>query len=220
LTIYHCLVKVESCVHSVIFWSDKNKTDTEARRTPDTAPASGPSQADTSSLETPKVEIDATETEEKAEVHPLEASTFDNPALVHLLTNAGLLERLIKAWSNPSVPPTVAYMGHVTRISNDLVTACGTGTPISTAGTPLPSCHSRTLLLQLVAKLPEETQETWNSIVSGKLAETNKMNEIKPATDEKRIMSSDDEDSDFRDIQFPQDSVLEKVMINGVYLIS
>ena len=39
------------------------------------------------------------------------------------------------------------------------------------------------------------------------------MNEIKPATDEKRIMSSDDEDSDFRDIQFPQDSVLEKVII-------
>jgi len=205
--------QVESCVRSVIFWSDKNKTETEARRTPDTAPASGIDQADSSSLETPKVEVDATENEEKAEVHPLEASSFDNPALVHLLTNAGLLERLIKAWSNPSVPPTVAYMGHVTRISNDLVTACGTGTPTSTAsiGAPLPNCHSRTLLLQLVAKMPNETQESWNSIVSGKLTETNKMNEIKPATDEKRIMSSDDEDSDFRDIQFPQDSVLEKM---------
>ena len=78
------------------------------------------------------------EPEEKAEVHPLEASTFDNPALVHLLTNAGLLERLIKAWSNPSVSPTVAYMGHVTRISNDLVTACGTGTQTRTCTNPTP----------------------------------------------------------------------------------
>ena len=107
-------------------------------------------------------------------------------------------------------------MGHVTRISNELVTACGLGedtqlSSLTTPPAPAVSCQSRTLLLQLLVKLPEETQESWRGIVSGKLAEINKINEVKPATDEKRIMSSDDEDSEFRDIQFPQDSVLEKV---------
>merc|ERR1719232_1835365 len=38
------------------------------------------------------------------------------------------------------------------------------------------------------------------------------MNEVKPSTDDKRTLSSDDEDSDFRDIQFPQDSALQQEM--------
>ena len=118
---------------------------------------------------------------------------------------------MLQAWSHPIVPPTVAYMGHVTRISNDLVTACGHPTPGVTTAPPVPPCQSRTLLLQLLAKCPSETQDQWNGIVSGKLTDKNKMNEIKPASEDKRLASSDDEDSDFRDIQFPQDSVLEKV---------
>merc|ERR1719187_47695 len=128
---------------------------------------------------------------------------MDNPALVHLLTNARLLDRLISTWTNTNLPPTVSYMGHVTRISNDLVMACASDT--------VPLCQSRTLLLQLLAKLPEETQTSWAAVTAGRLAETNKMNEVKPSTDDKRTLSSDDEDSDFRDIQFPQDSALQQM---------
>ena len=212
--------QVEACVRSVIFWSDKTeKTELEETSTaPDTTPP-----VDSSSLETPKVEVESGESKEEStsEMHPLEMKTFENPALIHLLTNAKLLDRLITVWSNPNIPPTVAYMGHVTRISNELVTACGLGeeTQLPSLTTPSPpaaSCQSRTLLLQLLAQLPEETQETWRNIVSGRLAEINKINEIKPATDDKRIMSSDDEDSEFRDIQFPQDSVLEKVSFRQI----
>ena len=105
---------------------------------------------------------------------------------------------------------SVAYMGHVTRITNDMVTATGQDVAHVTPNTD--QCPSRTLLLQLLAKLPQETQDSWKEIIENKLVETNKMNEIKPATDDKRTMSSDD-DSDFTDIQFPQDSVLEKVTI-------
>lgn len=206
--------QVEACIRSVIFWSDKTeKTDPDTSTAQDTTPP-----VESSSLETPKVEIDSGESKEESvsDIHPLEMKTFENPALIHLLTNAKLLDRLISVWSTPSVPPTVAYMGHVTRISNELVTACGLGedtqlSSLTTPPAPAASCQSRTLLLQLLAQLPEETQESWRGIVSGKLAEINKINEVKPATDEKRIMSSDDEDSEFRDIQFPQDSVLEKM---------
>ena len=204
--------QVEACVRSVIFWSDKTqeKTDLDTSVAQDTTPP-----LDSSSLETPKVEIETGESKEGAatDTHPLEMKAFENPALSHLLTNAKLLDRLITVWTKPSLPPTVAYMGHVTRISNQLVTACGLGDDLQlpNLNPPVSSCQSRTLLLQLLAKLPEETQETWKGIVSGRLAEINKINEIKPTTDDKRIMSSDDEDSEFRDIQFPQDSVLEKV---------
>ena len=121
---------------------------------------------------------------------------------------------ILQVWSNPVIPPTVAYMGHVTRITNDLVTACGTvlqqqQPPTSTPEVP---CPSRTMLLQLFAKLPEETQDSWKKITEGRLVEVNNLNEIKPATEDKRTLSSDDDDADFHDIQFPQDSAaLEKV---------
>merc|ERR1712042_282134 len=46
---------------------------------------------------------------------------------------------------------------------------------------------------------------------TGRLVEANKMNEVKSTTDEKRTLSSDDEDSDFSDIQFPQDSALQQM---------
>ena len=198
--------QVEACVRSVIFWSDSttNNTETDLDSTKE---ITDKPPVDSSSLETPKVELDG---EKEETVHPLDqVVTCDNPALVHLLTSGRLVDRLVQAWSQPTLPPTVAYMGHVTRISNDLATACGTASPAQ--GAPLPACPSRTLLLQLFGKLSDETQESWNTIVGGKLADINKMNEIKPATEGGRITSSDDEDSDFTDIQFPQDSVLEKV---------
>lgn len=190
--------QVQSCLHSVIFWSDgQHETEAQPAVTPDTADVAE------ASLETPKISETGEETEPQ---HPLEVETFDNPALVHLLTSANLLDRLITAWTSP-LAPSVSYMGHVTKISNDLVTACGN----VTSSHPIPTCQSRTLLLQLLAKLPEETLETWAGIVDGKLTETNTINEIKPAEDKRTLDDDDDEDSDFTDIQFPQDSVLEKM---------
>jgi len=187
--------QVESCVHSIIFW--KEKTDLDVTQENVTTP-----DPNTSSLQTPKI-TETEPTENEGTKHPLEEKITENPALIHLLTNARLLDRLISTWTNTNLPPTVSYMGHVTRISNDLVMACGSDT--------VPPCQSRTLLLQLISKMPEETQTSWSSVTAGRLADTNKMNEVKPSTDDKRTLSSDDEDSDFRDIQFPQDSALQQM---------
>jgi len=187
--------QVESCVHSIVFW--KEKTDLDVTQENLSLP-----DPNTSSLQTPKITEPETADSEGPK-HPLEEKIMDNPALVHLLTNARLLDRLISTWTNTNLPPTVSYMGHVTRISNDLVMACCSDT--------VPLCQSRSLLLQLVAKLPEETQTSWGAVTTGRLADTNKMNEVKPSTDDKRTLSSDDEDSDFRDIQFPQDSALQQM---------
>jgi len=187
--------QVESCVHSIIFWKEK----TDLNVTQENSPADGNS----SSLETPKIITESeSESVSGSSVYPfgsVEGNGVENPALVHLLTNGRLVERLVSTWTNKNLPPIVSYMGHVTRISNDLVMACASDT--------VPECHSKTLLLQLFTKLPAEIQAEWNNVVSGRLAEVNQMNEVKSSTDDKRTLSSDDEDSDFKDIQFPQDSL-------------
>ena len=69
---------------------------------------------------------------------------MENPALVHLLTDASLMDRLVATWAVVSSDPSVAYMGHVTRISNHLVSGLG-----EAEGVEAPS---RTLLLQLMAR--------------------------------------------------------------------
>ena len=142
----------------------------------------------------------------KAELAETEESEMivENPALVHLMSTGKLLDRLIDTWQATDRSPTVSYMGHLTRITNDLVKARGEDT--------VPPSQSRTLLLQLLAQSPEETQASWKGLVNGRLKETNELNEVKPAWEVKRTMSSD-EDSDFRDIQLPHDSVLQQVNI-------
>ena len=45
------------------------------------------------------------------------------------------------------------------------------------------------------------------------LQETNTLNELKPASEEKRTLSSDDDDEHFKDIHFPPDSALQQVSL-------
>ena len=87
--------QVESCVRGVIFWCDKKNEDADLDTTKEiTETEENP--PDTSSLETPKVELDTADDKKADTTHPLDTITFENPALVHLLTNANLLDRLIK----------------------------------------------------------------------------------------------------------------------------
>ena len=43
------------------------------------------------------------------------------------------------------------------------------------------------------------------------------MNELKPASDEKRTLSSDDDDEHFKDIHFPPDSALQQVRLEPIH---
>ena len=50
--------------------------------------------------------------------------------------------------------------------------------------------------------------------------ETNTLNELKPASEEKRTLSSDDDDEHFKDIHFPPDSALQQVSLIHILFIS
>jgi hypothetical protein len=72
-------------------------------------------------------------------------------------------------------------------------------------------CHA--LLEEQFAKMPDEMWEKWNKFISGKLADTNERNTIIPALSyNTRTSSSEDDDSDFRDIPFLQESSIQQVI--------
>jgi len=172
-------------VKSILFWE---KAAAELDST-----VQGTEKPAEDTLQTPKVMLEG-------EVNPLEeeVETSQNPLLLQLFTDARLFDFLTSAWETET-SGTVAYMGHVTQITND----------IQSARVPL-TASNRIIVNQLFDKLPDEVQTKWTEIISGKLANINKTNEIPPSRENKRNPSSDD-DSDFRDIQFPQDTALQQM---------
>ena len=58
----------------------------------------------------------------------------------------------------------------------------------------------------------QETRDNWDKFVTGRLADTNERNKIiPPAQYANKHSSSDDEDSDFKDIAFAQESSTAQV---------
>lgn len=184
--------QVESSIKHILFWkfpelpSKSEDIDSEV----------------TDSIQTPKI---GNESE-----NPLIKQPIENPLIVHLFSVSRLVERVVDAFEDNDETSTTsgrkAYMGHLTGIANAIVMAGSVGED----GGPCPS-DSRDILLQEMSKLPESTSEKWNKLVSGTLLQLNKLNEIKPTHEDKRNSSSDDEDADFRDINFPQDTALQQM---------
>ncbi len=65
----------------------------------------------------------------------------------------------------------------------------------------------------LMAKLDDSTREKWSLFVSGRLAHVNERNTIVPhnSYSSNAMSSSEDEDTDFKDVTFPQESSLQQV---------
>ena len=97
---------------------------------------------------------------------------FENPALNKLLSSGRLFERLLLAWYPETFDPTVSYSGHVTKLTNILVSAM--------SEYPAVCCPSRIILLSHFKHLPKIIQKRWTELTSGKLLQINMLNEGKP----------------------------------------
>merc|ERR1719322_795695 len=139
---------------------------------------------------------------------------YENPMLVHLFTQCRLIERILEAWEEDDLDRAQlpasrgrgsrrGYMGHLTKVANLLVTL-----PQRTR--PAPPCSAKVIVEQMKA-LPEATRESWAAFVSGRLSEVNKRNTIVPASSYASAMhdSSEDDDAEFRNLQFPQEVALQ-----------
>lgn len=97
-------------------------------------------------------------------------------------------------------------MAHLTKIAN-------TVTHFS-SNESLPC--SETLKAEM-QKLPESTQSNWDRFVKTWLNETNEKNTIIPPSSyasASHNSTSEDDDADFKDLQFPQESALQQVKEN------
>jgi len=186
--------QVESSIKHILFWKFPDP--------PSKSDDTDDNSEVTDSIQTPKI---GNESE-----NPLIKQPVENPLIVHLFSVSRLVERIVDAFEDNDETSTTsgrkAYMGHLTGIANAIVMAGSEGED----GGPYPS-DSRDILLKEMSKLPESTSEKWNKLVSGTLVQLNKLNEIKPTDEDKRNSSSDDEDADFRDINFPQDTALQQM---------
>ncbi|XP_030588390.1 serine/threonine-protein phosphatase 6 regulatory subunit 3 isoform X4 [Archocentrus centrarchus] len=119
----------------------------------------------------------------------------------HLFQKCQFIQRILDAWSSNENEQAEGgrrrgYMGHLTRIANSIVHNCDKG-------------PNGPQIQQLISELPAEDREKWEAFISGQLADTNKRNTV-DLVNTHHIHSSSDDEVDFKDSGFHQDSSLQQ----------
>ncbi|XP_075998344.1 serine/threonine-protein phosphatase 6 regulatory subunit 3 isoform X2 [Genypterus blacodes] len=119
----------------------------------------------------------------------------------HLFQKCQFIPRILDAWSTNEKEQAEGgrrrgYMGHLTRIANSIVHNCDKG-------------HNGPQIQQLISELSVEDRERWEAFISGQLADTNKRNTV-DLVNTHHIHSSSDDEVDFKDSSFHQDSSLQQ----------
>lgn len=126
----------------------------------------------------------------------------ESQLLSQLFTDANFLERILAEWEKNEQEQgqggkRKGFMGHLTRIANDVITAQEKGE----------NCE---LVKSLVDGSSDELKEKWSTFVSETLAETNKRNTVELVRGNPLASSSEDDDADFSNIPFPQDTAMQQ----------
>ncbi|KAF6105659.1 protein phosphatase 6 regulatory subunit 3 [Phyllostomus discolor] len=129
-------------------------------------------------------------------------ATGDNLLLKHLFQKCQLIERILDAWDMNEKKQAEGgrrhgYMGHLTRIANCIVHSADKG-------------PSSALVQQLLKDLPDDVRERWETFCTSSLGETNKRNTVDLVTT-CHIHSSSDDEIDFKETGFSQDSSLQQM---------
>ncbi|XP_075696038.1 serine/threonine-protein phosphatase 6 regulatory subunit 1 isoform X2 [Rhinoderma darwinii] len=135
-----------------------------------------------------------------------ESNVEENLLVKYLLQKCLLLQRILSAWEDNEREQSEGgrrkgFMGHLTKIANALVQSSEKGPNTS-------------LISQLIKEFPDEQQERWENFISGSLTETNKKNTVDLVNTRNMHSSSDDEDSDLKEFNFPQEAVLQQAFVD------
>lgn len=119
----------------------------------------------------------------------------------HLFQKCQFIQRIVEAWSSNEKEQAEGgrrrgYMGHLTRIANSIVHNCDKG-------------PNGPQIQQLISELPAEDRDKWEAFISGQLSDTNKRNTV-DLVNTHHIHSSSDDEVDFKDSGFHQDSSLQQ----------
>lgn len=139
--------------------------------------------------------------EEGNKVHPL---------LNQLLGSCTLVQRCLNAWDTNELEQTQpgkhrrGYMGHLTKIVNDIVNAADSG-------------NNSDLVRERLKELPEDDRDRWDKFTSETLAEVNKKNTLNLGGGMPSISSTEDEECiNLHDVAFHQDTNLQQVFPRSV----
>ncbi|TWW76218.1 Serine/threonine-protein phosphatase 6 regulatory subunit 3 SAPS domain family member 3 [Takifugu flavidus] len=122
--------------------------------------------------------------------------------ITHLFQKCQFIQRIVEAWSSNEREQAEGgrrrgYMGHLTRIANSIVHNCDKG-------------PNGTQIQRAVSDLAAADRENWEAFISGQLADTNKRNTV-DLVNTHHIQSASDDEVDFKDSGFHQDSSLQQV---------
>ncbi|XP_060570652.1 serine/threonine-protein phosphatase 6 regulatory subunit 3-like isoform X2 [Ruditapes philippinarum] len=126
------------------------------------------------------------------------------PLLNQLFTECKLVQRILDEWDlndqeqSKEAGRRKGFMGHLTRLANDVVNAQEKGENAETIKT-------------LFTEQPDELKEKWEAFLTGTLAETNKRNTVELVQGHGLASSSEDDDADFSNIPFPQDTAMQQL---------
>ncbi|XP_070190281.1 serine/threonine-protein phosphatase 6 regulatory subunit 3-like isoform X3 [Littorina saxatilis] len=124
------------------------------------------------------------------------------PLLKQLFVDVRLPQRLLEEWEendqqqNKEGGKRKGFMGHLTKMANALTLSKERG------------CNTD-LIKDYWAELPEECKQKWDAFVLGTLTDINKKNTVE-FRGHPLASSSEDDDADFKDIPFPQDTAMQQ----------
>ncbi|KAL8606034.1 hypothetical protein ACOMHN_040032 [Nucella lapillus] len=128
--------------------------------------------------------------------------TTEQPLLQQLFTDVRLPQRLLDEWEENEQQQTKeggkrkGFMGHLTKMANAL------------SGSKDRGCNCD-FIKCLWAEVPEECRQKWDAFVLGTLADIIKKNRVE-FRGHPLASSSEDDDADFKDIPFPQDTAMQQ----------
>ncbi|KAL0968047.1 hypothetical protein UPYG_G00261610 [Umbra pygmaea] len=148
-------------------------------------------------LAMPPAQSESPEFNRDQEVQPVRESHL----IKHLFQKCQFIQRILDAWSSNEKEQAEGgrrrgYMGHLTRIANSIVHNNDKG-------------PNGAQIQQLISELSEDDKERWESFTSGQLADTNKKNTV-DLVNTHHIHSSSDDEGEFKDSGFHQDSSLQQ----------
>lgn len=125
----------------------------------------------------------------------------EHPLLAQMFTDVKLVQRLLNEWEDNDSQGQKGgrrkgFMGHLTKMANALSTAIERGS-------------NSELIKEYWTEIPEDYRQKWESFISGTLADTNKKNAVE-FRGHPLASSSEDDDADFKDIPFPQDTAMQQ----------
>lgn len=133
-----------------------------------------------------------------------------HPLLDQLLGSCALVQRCLDAWDANNLEQSEpgkhrrGYMGHLTKIVNDIVAAADGG-------------NNSEIVRERLKDLPEDLQGRWKTFTTEALVEVNKKNTVSLAGGMPNVSSTDeDECIDLRDVSFHQEAALQQVFPRSV----